>query len=233
MDQDIAPELVELAKAGDEQARDIILAKCKADVESVSRRFRSAQHPAEEFYADGHFGVREAIRLFNPQRGIPFRAFAIRQIRWHMIAAHLDFRGAKRHRKLCQLIQHTEEDLLVALGRQPSTVDIGECLGVNPVTVQVLLNLVINPDIASLEELGDIFGDLGAGDPWAHLLRKERKEAISRILRKDELLLVNDQLDGVPVRETAHKLGISTGNVRTRLYRVREKLKTRLTEDLW
>ena len=82
--------LVDAAKAGDESAVERLLISfppIRGIVRSLSRYYDPAGHAGEELEAAARLGLVEALRRFDPDRGVKFTTFAYNFVRGAMLKA--------------------------------------------------------------------------------------------------------------------------------------------------
>jgi RNA polymerase sigma factor (sigma-70 family) len=82
--------LVDAAKAGDESAVERLLISfppIRGIVRSLSRYYDPAGHAGEELEAAARLGLVEALRRFDPDRGVKFTTFAYDFVRGAMLKA--------------------------------------------------------------------------------------------------------------------------------------------------
>jgi RNA polymerase sigma factor (sigma-70 family) len=84
-------ELLRRAKAGDMVARERLIGKLLPLVSSLARRFRTEGLDQTDLIQEGIVGVLRALERYDPERGVPFVAYASWWIREALQEARSDF----------------------------------------------------------------------------------------------------------------------------------------------
>jgi RNA polymerase sigma factor (sigma-70 family) len=86
-----ADELVRRARAGDRRAQEELISRLLPIVRSIARRFRTEGLDQADLLQEGIVGLLRALRRFDPDRGVPFAAYATWWIRQALQEARSDF----------------------------------------------------------------------------------------------------------------------------------------------
>ena len=86
-----APDLVRRAQAGDTRAREQLIGRLLPLVSSLARRFRSEGLDQTDLIQEGIVGLLRALDRYEPERGVPFAAYATFWIRQSLQDARSDF----------------------------------------------------------------------------------------------------------------------------------------------
>jgi RNA polymerase sigma factor (sigma-70 family) len=86
-----ADALAQRAQAGDEAAREELIRRLLPLVHSTARRYRTEGLEQADLLQEGIVGLLRALQRFDPDRGVPFAAFATWWIRQSLQEARSDF----------------------------------------------------------------------------------------------------------------------------------------------
>jgi RNA polymerase sigma factor (sigma-70 family) len=86
-----APDLVRRAQAGDTAAREELIGRLLPLVSSFARRFRTEGLDQTDLLQEGIVGLLRALERYDPDRGVPFAAYAGWWIRQALQDARSDF----------------------------------------------------------------------------------------------------------------------------------------------
>ncbi len=220
----------------------------------IAREYQKAFKNLLDLIQEGNMGLMEAVKNFDPYRGVRFPSYAVWWIRAYIIRYIMsDWRMVKigttqAQRKLFFNLQK-EKEKLEAEGITPGpkllaqrlnvkedeVVEMEQRLGSRDLSVDVpigegdeatLLNFL--PDDKQSPE------DQIADTQYRELLR-EKMALFAKTLKDKELVIYRERLlneDPVTLREIGEKYGISRERVRQIEERVKKKLKTYLTKEL-
>jgi RNA polymerase sigma factor (sigma-70 family) len=90
-DPDGLDDLVRRAQAGDLQAREELIERMLPLVNSIARAYRTDRLERADLVQEGCVGVLRALRRFDPDRGVPFPAYAALWIRQALQELRSDF----------------------------------------------------------------------------------------------------------------------------------------------
>ena len=220
----------------------------------IAREYQKAFKNLLDLIQEGNMGLMEAVKNFDPYRGVRFPSYAVWWIRAYIIRYIMsDWRMVKigttqAQRKLFFNLQK-EKEKLEAEGITPGpkllaqrlnvkedeVVEMEQRLGSRDLSVDVpigegdeatLLNFL--PDDKQSPE------DQIAESQYRELLR-EKMALFAKTLKDKELVIYRERLlneEPVTLREIGEKYGISRERVRQIEERVKKKLKTYLTKEL-
>ena len=125
-------DLLAAACAGDERARERVLQAHLPLVMALASRYSGRGEPLEDLVQVGSIGLVLALKRFDPERGVPFKSFAIptvvgeirRHFRDRAWALHVP-RGLK---ELSLRLSRTTEQLTSELGRAPTVPELAKAL---------------------------------------------------------------------------------------------------------
>ena len=126
--------LIESAAAGDERARELVLERHLPLVRSLANRYAGRGEALEDLVQVGSLGLVLALRRFDPERGVPFRSFAIPtivgEIRRHFRDRAWALHVPRRLKELSLRLTRTRDELTAELGRPPSISELAQSLEV-------------------------------------------------------------------------------------------------------
>jgi RNA polymerase primary sigma factor len=125
--EDEADALARRAQAGDAAAREELIRRLLPLVHSTARRYRTEGLEHADLLQEGIVGLLRALQRFDPERGVPFAAFATWWIRQSLQEARSDFMRPMRlpPKALRQLSQLKSEHQRLYQGERRSA-KIGE-----------------------------------------------------------------------------------------------------------
>jgi RNA polymerase sigma-32 factor len=220
----------------------------------IAREYQKAFKNLLDLIQEGNMGLMEAVKNFDPYRGVRFPSYAVWWIRAYMIRYIMnDWRMVKigttqAQRKLFFNLQK-EKEKIEAEGLTPGpkllaqrlnvkedeVVEMEQRLGSRDLSVDVpignddeatLLNFLQDNKQSPEEQFADA--------QYRELLR-QKMEQFAKSLKDKELVIYRERLlteDPVTLREIGEKYGISRERVRQIEERVKKKLKTYLNREL-
>ncbi len=140
--RDEEPALILLAQAGDENAfRSIINSNLKFVV-SIAKKYQSRGLDLDELVAEGNLGLFEAIKKFDPSRGVKFISYAVWGIKKQILDAIRKVPTVSRPREVILLgfrIGNMRESHYVDHGKYPSDAQIAERFEVTVAEVRFVM----------------------------------------------------------------------------------------------
>jgi RNA polymerase sigma-32 factor len=220
----------------------------------IAREYQRAFKNLLDLIQEGNMGLMEAVKNFDPYRGVRFPSYAVWWIRAYMIRYIMnDWRMVKigttqAQRKLFFNLQK-EKEKLEAEGLTPGpkllaqrlnvkedeVVEMEQRLGSRDLSVDVpmgdddeatLLHFLPDDKQSPEEEFAET--------QYRELLR-EKMELFARSLKDKELVIYRERLlneEPLTLREIGEKYGISRERVRQIEERVKRKLKAYLSKEL-
>lgn len=189
----------------------------------MGRRVTAVEH--EELVHFGMLGLLQAAEAFDYGRGLAFSTFAVPRIRGAMLdeLRRLD----PRPRSIRALERRINQAVATAgntLGREPSSRDVAELLGVSLAEYDAMRQRVEIADTWSLDEPSrsrdaDTFGDTVESDAnaddaaIAHSERQWLWTHINRLTARDREVIVKYYFEEVQGSELAAALGCTQSNV--------------------
>ena len=119
---DEADRLARRALAGDDAAQEELIRRLLPLVQSIARRYRTEGLEQADLLQEGIVGLLRALQRFDPERGVPFAAYASWWIRQSLQEARSDFIRPVRlpPKALRQLSQLKSEHQLIYQGERRS-----------------------------------------------------------------------------------------------------------------
>jgi RNA polymerase sigma-32 factor len=220
----------------------------------IAREYQKAFKNLLDLIQEGNMGLMEAVKNFDPYRGVRFPSYAVWWIRAYMIRYIMnDWRMVKigttqAQRKLFFNLQK-EKEKLEAEGLTPGPKLLAQRLNVKEDEVvemeQRLAHRDLSVDVPLVEgEEATMLNFLPdekqspeeqfADAQYRQLLR-EKMELFAKTLKDKELVIYRERLlneEPITLREIGDKYGISRERVRQIEERVKKKLKNYLSKEL-
>ena len=128
-------ELIRLAKAGDEQAREDLVQQNTGLIWSVAKRFLGRGTEGEDLYQLGCLGFLKAVEGFDKEYGTQFSTYAVPKIAGEIRRFLRDDGAVKVSRSVKEqaaAIKIARNRLTAALGREPTLGEIANQTGFTP-----------------------------------------------------------------------------------------------------
>jgi RNA polymerase sigma-32 factor len=220
----------------------------------IAREYQKAFKNLLDLIQEGNMGLMEAVKNFDPYRGVRFPSYAVWWIRAYMIRYIMnDWRMVKigttqAQRKLFFNLQKTKEKL-EAEGLTPGPKLLAQRLNVKEDEIVEMEQRLASRDLSVDVPLGQNDEatllhflpddkqspeEQFAESQYQQLLR-EKMESFAGTLKDKELVIYRERLlneEPVTLREIGEKYGISRERVRQIEERVKKKLKTFLSKEM-
>ncbi len=238
--------LFQRMQQGDQKAREQLIEAHIRLVLSIAAQFtKKSIVPIEDLVQEGCLGLIRAVDRFDWRRGVRFSTYAVWWIRQYIvraIAEHMRFIHLPFHlvETLGQIVV-TSQRLAQELGRQPSTQEVAEAVGISPEQVGELMTFLSPPlslDTPVDEEedlvLEDIVPDPNVVSPedefWRSYARERLRSILAQCLTEREWEVIKLRyglLDGktYTLDEIGRMLKVSGEAVRHIEQRALEKLR--------
>jgi len=231
---DEASALVDRARAGDDAAREQLIEKLLPLVGSYARRFPTEVLDHTDLLQEGIVGVLRALERYEPERGVPFPAYATWWIRRSLQDARSDFirpfrlppkalqqlsRLKTEHQRIYQA-EHRSAALAELAER--TNIDAGQAAALASADARVRsLDETIDGSEGELGSLGDLLADpLSAADyedVIDNVAGQQLYALLSRLTdRERDVVRARFGFDGEPEKlvDVARRLGLSAERVR-------------------
>ena len=202
-------------------------------VAAMVRRFPWHAREREELYQQGCVGLMKALARYDSSMGAGFSTYAAAMILGEMrMLCRMDapVHVPRRDRELRSRVRRAERTLAGRLGREPTMQELAQLLRMEPAElalsmeqIQVTSMDAPLPDGRSLQEL------LPDRDDWMNRLLL--RDAVSRLSREDQRLLLLRLRLGKTQAETARAMGISQVQVSRREAAIKQRLRQAWTEE--
>src|SRR5918995_109069 len=220
----------------------------------IAREYQKAFKNLLDLIQEGNMGLMEAVKNFDPYRGVRFPSYAVWWIRAYMIRYIMnDWRMVKigttqAQRKLFFNLQK-EKEKIEAEGLTPGPKLIAQRLNVKEGEVVEMEQRLASRDLSVDVPLGEDeeatmlnFLPDQKHNPEEHFaesqyreLLQQKMEDFAHTLKDKELVIFRERLlneDPITLREIGEKYNISRERVRQIEERLKKKLKTYLSKEL-
>ena len=215
--------LIELAQAGDEQAKQKLVEGNLKLVLSVIQRFMGRGENPDDLFQVGCIGLIKAIDNFDPAQPVRFSTYGVPMIIGEIRRFLRDnnaLRVSRSLRDTAYKAMQARERLEKQLGREPTVDEIAQKTGLSRREVSAALESVVEP--LSLEEpvyadggdavyVIDQVRDPDGEDSWISGL--QFRETVASLTPREKRIMELRYLKGETQMEVAREIGISQAQV--------------------
>jgi RNA polymerase sigma-B factor len=230
------------ADDSDVDARDQLVARYEPLVLRLARRFYRGNEPLDDLVQVAYEALLAALARFDPERGIPFEAFATRTIagtlKRHYRDSGWSLRVPRAVHEVYQELRTTTDDLTQRYGRAPTVPELAHELHIEEdVVIEVLTasdaRATRSIDAPGPGEVEPMWSRLGSDD--TRLDRADERESLRQTLSvlsgEDRHLLRLYFLDERSQAEIASMLGVSQMQVSRLLRSAVSRLRSRVPQS--
>ncbi|MFL5926007.1 MAG: sigma-70 family RNA polymerase sigma factor [Gaiellaceae bacterium] len=233
-ESDEAAELVRRAQRGDTSAREALIARLLPLVASLSRRYRTEGLDQTDLVQEGVVGLLRALERYDPERRVPFAAFASFWIRQALQEARSDFirpfRLPPKALKQLSQLKSEQQRIYQAEQRSAGVAELAELTHIGQAQAEALV--AADSRVRRLDEqvetggghvgvLGDLLEDPLSAHAYEDVIDSVAGEQLRALLsrltdREREVIRSRFGFDGEPQRlvEIGERLGVSAERVR-------------------
>lgn len=235
VDPDVWRDHLRYARTRDADALNRLVSEYAQYARSLARRMRRGYEELDDLDQIALEGLVVSLGRFDPERGIPFCAFAtptiLGSLRRHVRDHGWLVRVPRRVHELATSIRDATAKLTIDLSRSPTTEELAAAVGVDVDTLLDVQDALHARDARSLDHAvgGESLGDLvGHDDPALdHLVDKVAAErAIATLGDDDREILDLYYGQGLTQSEVAAHIGVSQMQVSRRLASILARLRT-------
>ena len=212
------------AKAGDQQAREELIAGNLRLVLSVIQRFANRGENADDLFQVGCIGLIKAIDNFNTDLDVKFSTYGVPMIVGEIrryLRDNSAMRVSRAMRDTAYRVLQAKESYMAQHQKEPTVEEIAQMLGIRREEVVFALDAILEP--VSLYE--PVYSDSGdtvcvmdqlkdsrnTDEMW--LERIALKEAVSRLTQRERKILAMRFFQGKTQMEVSSEIGISQAQV--------------------
>ena len=224
--------LAKRVERGDPSAKQQMIESNLRLVVSIAKRYRGLGVPFLDLIQEGTLGLNRAVEKFDWRRGFKFSTYAtwwIRQSVQRAVANHartirVPVHVVERQQKLSRAARRLE----VELGREATKEELAEATGLPLQHVEEAMgaahaSVSLNQSVGADDEgeLGDLFADREAADPFDEAEESLRRQGVRRALdalpeRERRILELRFGFEGEPwtLEAIGHELDLTRERVR-------------------
>ena len=216
--------LLEKARAGDQEARQALIAGNLRLVLSVIQKFTGRGESMDDLFQVGCIGLIKAVDCFDLSQNVQFSTYGVPMIAGELrrfLRDHSAIRVSRSMRDTAYRVLQAKEKLTAESGREPDVEEIAKALGIRRQEVVFALEAITDPlslydpvyaDGGESATVMDQIGDSRNTDEhWLEQIALE--EAVKRLNQREKHILALRFYDGLTQMEVAKAVGISQAQV--------------------
>ena len=216
--------LLEKARAGDQEARQALIAGNLRLVLSVIQKFTGRGESMDDLFQVGCIGLIKAVDCFDLSQNVQFSTYGVPMIAGELrrfLRDHSAIRVSRSMRDTAYRVLQAKEKLIAENGREPGVEQIASFLGIPRQEVVFALEAISDPvslydpiysDGGESSTVMDQIGDSRNTDEhWLEQIALE--EAVKRLNQREKHILALRFYDGRTQMEVARSVGISQAQV--------------------
>lgn len=216
--------LIRKAQGGDQAAMDALVTGNLRLVLSVIQRFAGRGESMEDLFQVGCIGLMKALKNFDTSLGLRFSTYGVPMISGELrryLRDNSPIRIPRSTRDTAYHVLQTREKLTSRLGREPTTDEIAEAMGIRRQEVVFALDAISEPvslyepvytdggeNVCVMDQIGD---NRSTDEQW--LERLALNTAMSALEEREKRILDLRFFAGRTQTEVAREIGISQAQV--------------------
>ncbi len=224
----------------DSDLRAVLVARYDELAMSVVRQFRTRREGFDDLVQVGRIGLLHAVDRFDPNRGLPFAAFAratiVGELKRHLRDSTWALRVPRSLQENYLAVVRAADDLTARLGRSPRISEVAHACGLGEEQVLEAMELGRHQRPASLD-VREGEGAIRASDPGMpergldHVEnRSVANGLLTRLSEQERQIVTLRYVDGLTQQEIAQRIGMSQMYVSRLLGRILERMRVLVTE---
>src|SRR5918994_911104 len=237
--------LGDYARTRDENAREELVRRFLPFARSLAMRYSGGVEPSEDLFQVASLGLVSALERYDPDRGVPFAAFAgptiLGELRRHFRDRVWTLRVPRGLQERIAQIDEAISKLTGQLGRPPSIGEIAEKLGLQSAEVLEAFEASHNRRMLSLDQpiaAGDadetaMAERIGQPDSGFETIeyRAALQENLPQLDERERLVLKLRFEDDLTQSQIAERIGFSQMHVSRILRRTLDRLREAVEEE--
>lgn len=216
--------LLELARKGDENARQELIHGNLRLVLSVIQKFTGRGESMDDLFQIGCIGLIKAVDCFDLEQNVQFSTYGVPMIAGELrrfLRDHSAIRVSRSMRDTAYKVLQAKERLTAQTGREPTVEAIAKELGINRQEVVFAMEAITDPvslydpvysdgseSATVMDQLGD---NRNTDEQWLEQIAME--EAVKRLDAREKRILALRFYEGRTQMEVAKDVGISQAQV--------------------
>ena len=227
VDPTVAARFAELRSSGSTAARNELIELHLPLARGLARRYRYTPEPADDLEQVASLALVKAVDGFDPSRGTPFGAYAVAtiigELKRHMRDTTWVVHVPRTLKERILAVERAERSLSARLGGSPTVAQLADEAGVSAEQALEALNARGAHDALPLDPADSTVTASGFSDAVDD--RVALSDALRRLPRREQTILLLRFVDGLTQTEIADRVGLSQMYVSRLLRSVLEQLR--------